>query len=108
FFSSPTPGAPNPAVVAPNTTVVINEIFALNLSKKEFLTNGTDIIQSTPDWVEFYNSTTNVIDMADMSLTDNPLVPRKFIFPAGSTVAPLGFRTVKCDPDIPAGTNNAG
>ena len=100
-FSPPTPGAPNPAVVLPNTTVVINEVLVLNLNKQE--PDG-----STPDWVEFYNPTTNAIDLSDMSLTDNAFVPRKFILPAGSLIAAQGYRAIRCDPDIPAGTNNAG
>jgi hypothetical protein len=101
FFSPPTPGAPNPGLTGPNATVVINEVLALNTTKR-----APD--DSTPDWVEFYNPTTNTIDLADMSLTDDPLVPRRFVFPAGSTVASLGFRVIRCDPDIPAGSTNAG
>ena len=101
FFSSATPGGPNPGIVAPNTTIVLNEVLSLNLNKKQ--PDG-----STPDWVEFYNPTASSIDMGDMSLTDNAIVPRKYVFPAGSIVPAGGFRSFRCDPDIPAGTNNTG
>lgn len=101
FFTTPTPGAPNPSVVAPNTTVVINEVLALNINK-------TEADGSTPDWVEFYNPTASDIDLADMSLTDNSALPRKFVFPVSSTVPALSFRAIKCDPDIASHSGNAG
>ncbi|MEY2409364.1 MAG: hypothetical protein QOF48_2034, partial [Verrucomicrobiota bacterium] len=101
FFYTPTPGGPNPSIVAPNSTIVLNEVLALNINKKQ--PDG-----STPDWVEFYNPTASPIDMADMSLTDNPATARKFVFPSGSIVPAGGFRSFRCDPDIPVGTNNAG
>src|SRR5262249_12447014 len=73
FFSPPTPGAPNPGVIHPGQALVINEVLALNTVKRE--ADG-----STPDWVEFYNPTANVIDMADMSLSDDSTIPRKYVF----------------------------
>jgi hypothetical protein len=101
FFSPPSPGAPNPGVVGSNAVVVINEVLAQNTQKRE--PDG-----STPDWVEFYNPTPSAIDMADMSLTDDLTIPRRFVFPAGSTIASLGFRTIRCDSAIPVGPTNAG
>src|SRR5207248_212417 len=86
--------------IIPGQTLVINEVLALNTRKKE--SDG-----STPDWVEFYNPTTNLIDMADMSLSDDPGVPRRYIFPGGSRIGALSFRAIKCDPDNPPSTNNA-
>ena len=101
FFAPPTPGSPNASVIPPNSTVVINEVLALNLSKKA--ADG-----STPDWVEFYNPTGTNVDLADLSLSDNAVVPRKFVFPPGSLVPALGYFSIRLDPDIPAGPTNAG
>ncbi len=101
FFPSPTPGAPNPGIVVLGQTVVLNEVLALNTVKRD--ANG-----NTPDWVELYNPTATIIDLGDMSLSDDAAVPRKYVFPAGSRISALGFRAIKCDPDFPPSTNNAG
>ncbi|PYJ01968.1 MAG: hypothetical protein DME25_17135, partial [Verrucomicrobia bacterium] len=79
----------------------INEVLAHNTTKRE--ADG-----STPDWVELYNPTANPVDLADMSLSDDPAVPRKYVFAAGSRIAGRAFRTLKCDPDRPPGTNSTG
>ncbi|HEY2951408.1 MAG TPA: lamin tail domain-containing protein, partial [Verrucomicrobiae bacterium] len=104
FFDTPTPGAPNPLVTgpAPNGGVlVINEVLAANASIAEV--NGR-----TPDWIELYNGTTNTANLADLSLTDDTLQPRRFVFGAGTTLAPGGYLRVLCDDGRPATTNNTG
>ena len=98
FFTPPTP---NPSLKGGNQTLVINEVLAWNILKKT--PDG-----STPDWVEIYNATTNAISLADMSLSDNPALARKFVFPAGLTVPALGFFSLRLDPDLPSGPTNAG
>ncbi len=104
FFDQPTPGAPNPAVTGPppfGGALVLNEVLALNASLAE--TNGR-----TPDWVEIYNGTTSAIDLADLSLTDDPTVPRRFVFASGSMIAPAGYLLVLFDSGADASTNNTG
>jgi len=101
FFSPPTPGAPNPAVIPPGGTVTINEVLAQNSNKRA--PDGT-----TPDWVELYNPTGSAINLADMSLTDDPALPRRYVFGSGTSIPALGFLTIRCDADIPAGTTNTG
>ena len=101
YFTTPTPGSPNASVIPPNSTVVINEVLALNLSKRT--TDG-----STPDWVEFYNPTGTNVDLADLSLSDSAVSRRKYIFPPGSIVPAQGFFSIRLDPDLAAGPTNAG
>ena len=101
FFALPTPGSPNPGVIGVNQAVVINEVLAWNISKKA--PDG-----STPDWVELYNPTGTNFDLGDLSLSDNALLPRKFVFPPGLIVPALGYFSLRLDPDIPTGATNAG
>ena len=101
YFTTPNPGSANPGPTGTNLNVVLNEILANNVSFKE--PDG-----STPDWLELYNPSTNAVDLGDMSLTDDTFRPRRYIFPAGTMIPPLGYRTIRFDGDIPAGTNNTG
>ena len=102
FFNQPTPGAPNPAInVNPNGGgFMINEVLANNAS----LAQGG----RTPDWLELSNGTTSTVNLADLSLTDDSLQPRKFVFTAGTQLAPGGFLQVLCDDGQPQTNNNTG
>ncbi|MHC5091871.1 MAG: lamin tail domain-containing protein, partial [Planctomycetota bacterium] len=55
--------------------LMINEVLAHS--------HGTD-----PDIIELYCEGTSTIDMGDMSITDDPAAPRKYVFPAGTTINP--------------------
>ncbi|HEU0011741.1 MAG TPA: lamin tail domain-containing protein, partial [Verrucomicrobiae bacterium] len=101
YFSTPNPGSANPQPTGTNLNVVLNEILANNVSFKE--PDG-----STPDWAELYNPSTNAVDLGDMSLTDDTFNARRYVFPAGTMIPALGYRTIRLDGDIPAGTNNTG
>ncbi len=92
FFDTPTPGAPNPLIIDNplGGALVLNEVLANNASLVE---SGR-----TPDWIELYNGTTNTLALDDLSLTDDTLQPRRFIFPAGLTLAPAARVRVLCDP----------
>ena len=68
----------------------INEILAKNqITSNHF---GT-----FPDLVEFHNSGAADRDMSGMQLTDDPAVPGKFTFPAGTHLAPGGYWVVFAD-----------
>lgn len=100
FFDTPTPGAPNPALVLPGTTVVLNEVLADNVTRAE--TDGT-----TPDWVELFNPTGSAINLADMSLSDDLLEPRRFVFTSGSIPA-QGHYVVRFEPNEAISPTNTG
>lgn len=93
------------AVIVTNTPglagVVINEVLANNANLEE--ADG-----SKPDWVEIYNPSSSAVDLADMSLTDDTLVPRRWVFPAGSLIPAQGFRKVRLDGSVVASTTNTG
>jgi hypothetical protein len=99
FFEVPTPGSPNPGIVIPNQTVTINEVLAFN-------TVVTNAFGNSPDFVELYNPSGASVDLSDMSLSDNPAVPRRFVFPAGTIMPPLSFRVIQFDTDLPASATN--
>ncbi|HWN94395.1 MAG TPA: lamin tail domain-containing protein, partial [Methylomirabilota bacterium] len=101
FFAQPTPGAPNQSALNTNSGVVINEVLANNGSWLE--ADG-----STPDWVEFHNLSGSTVDISDMSFTDSTLVPRRYVFAPGTTIGPVGYLRLRCDPDAPVSTTNCG
>jgi hypothetical protein len=73
--------------------VVINEILADNS------TNVKDEYNDREDWVEFYNNTTNVIDLGATYLgtrSDNKL---KWKFPTGTYILPNSYLIVWADDD---------
>jgi hypothetical protein len=81
--------------------VVLNEMLASNNT----LTNADG---STADWVELTNTGTNTINLADLSLTDDPNNPRKYVFRAGSSIPRGGAFLLLCDTSSPASPTNSG
>ncbi|MBM3848091.1 MAG: lamin tail domain-containing protein, partial [Verrucomicrobia bacterium] len=65
-----------PVIREPVRNLRLNEVLAAN----SYIKNGAD---RTPDWVEIINPTTNDVDLAGMSLTDDLSQPRKWVFPSG-------------------------
>jgi len=107
FFDTPTPGAPNPTVTGPppfGGALVINEVLANNASLVEVI--GTNSV--TPDWIELYNGTTGAVDLGNLSLSDDTLLPRKFVFAAGTQIAAGGYLRVHCADSQPASPSNTG
>ena len=99
FFPQPTPGAPNSLLNNTNTGVVINEVLANNNHLVE--ADGT-----TPDWLELYNSGSVAVDVSDYSLSDATATPRRWVFPAGTTIPGRGYLKLRCDGNAPAATNS--
>ena len=73
--------------------VVINEIMALNS------TTANDPQGDFDDWIEFYNTTSNYLDLSDLYLSGNLLDPLKWLFPVNSVIAPNGYLIVWADND---------
>lgn len=72
----------------------INEVLASNTR----IANGN----SFPDIIELHNAGSTAIDLSGKSLTDDPLLPRKFVFPAGTALASGGYLVVYADLDSSA------
>src|SRR5687767_12353622 len=77
--------------------VVLNEIMADNQGAVE---NGPDF----PDYIELHNRSASVAAVGNMSVTDDPALPRKFVIPAGRTIPAGGYLVLWCD----SNTNSAG
>lgn len=68
--------------------VRINEVMASNL--KTF----ADEDGQFEDWIELYNTTAATVDLDGWGLSDDPLAPFRWTFPAGTTIAPGGYLLV--------------
>lgn len=75
---------------AAGAQVVLNEVLADNRSA---VLNGG----AYPDYIELYNPTAAPVAIGGWSLTDDPLVPQKYVFPGGTTVPANGFLVVWAD-----------
>jgi hypothetical protein len=78
---------------APNSPVVINELMASNTS------TVADPQGEFDDWIELRNITDQELNLTGCYLTDEPNNPRKWLFPAGTTIPPGGFLVVWADED---------
>lgn len=76
---SPTPSA-----------LAINEVLAENRAS---VPNGG----AFPDFIELRNFSTEAVSLAGKSLTDNPLEPERFKFPAGLSIPAGGYLVIWCD-----------
>jgi hypothetical protein len=89
------------ATSATTVPVVFNEILAANRS-------FTNTAGATPDWIELFNPSTNAVNLADVSVSNDPNNPRKFVFAPGTSIPANGFLFIDCDDQSPASTNNTG
>ncbi len=107
YFSTPTPGSPNPAPSGPDgLQIVINEVLAKNLGITDIGMPNPD--GGTPEWIELYNPTPNAVDLGDMSLSDDVALARKYVFLPGTVIAAGGYRVMLCEGDEPASAANTG
>jgi len=70
--------------------LVISEVLARNVEAVDH--NGT-----TPDLIELYYDGPASLDLADMSISDNPDKPRKFVFPAETIIDPGEYLVLYAD-----------
>ncbi|MBP7643221.1 MAG: CotH kinase family protein [Saprospiraceae bacterium] len=80
--------------------VTINEIMA---------SNGTTFADNEgqfDDWIEFYNNSSDTIDLSGYKLSDNNTNLAKWTFPAGAKMPPNGFYIVWADEDSAQGDNH--
>ncbi len=66
--------------------------------------NGGSVSRAgrAPDWAELFNNSDQAIDLSGMSLSDDVLVPDKYVFPLNTLIAAQGFLTVWCDDETSA------
>lgn len=73
--------------------VIINEMMSVNR------TIATDQNGEYDDWIELYNLTSYEQDLTGYYLSDNKYKPKKWMFPAGTTIPANGFLIVWADDD---------
>ena len=49
---------------------------------------------NTPDWIEIHNPDPSLLDLTGYHLTDDPEIPEKYTFPAGTTINGGGYLIV--------------
>jgi hypothetical protein len=76
-------------------SVKINELLASNNAAVE---HG-----GYPDLIELFNDSDSTVDLSNMSITDDPANPRKFVFASGTTIAPGGYLVLYGDNRVVAG-----
>jgi hypothetical protein len=81
--------------------IVLNEILADN---RLTITNGNAV----PDYIELHNPTGLPQALVAFSLTDNVLVPDKFLFPTNVSIPAGGYLVIWCDRDTNAPGLHAG
>lgn len=84
-----------PPGTAPVSDLAINEVMADN---RGAVFSGT----STPDYIELKNNGATAIDLTGHGLTDDILVPQRFVFPAGTMIAAGERLVVWCDDETSA------
>ncbi len=90
-----------PPAHAASTPVFINEVLASN-------STYSDATGNTPDWVELYNPSTNDVNLAGMSLSNDPLRPRLWVLPEGAVVRAGRYLVIYFDGSLPASARNTG
>lgn len=78
---------------ASNSPVVLNEFMASNTS------TIADPQGEFDDWIELRNITDSPVSLTGRYLSDEPNNPRKWQFPAGTTIPPNGYLLVWADED---------
>ncbi len=90
-----TPPAPTSTAILTSAhgTLCIHEVMANNISA---YANGTTF----PDVVELRNTSAAAISLAGMSLSDDPLLKTKYVFPAGASIPASGYLVLFADTAI--------
>lgn len=86
------------ASTAVEAGVLINEVLA----------HSASLEPSRAGWVELFNPSAAPVDLAGMSLSDDPTNPAPWTFPAGVVLGPKGFLKIAFDAGQPASVSNTG
>jgi hypothetical protein len=73
--------------------VVINELVASNASGLQ------DASGAFPDWFELHNLGADDVDLSSWTVTDDPALPQKWSFPAGSVIEAGEYLVIFADGD---------
>lgn len=82
------------AHAVPTSTATFTAASTPPLRINEVLASRSGAPATSPDLIELHNTGPTAIDLTGKSLTDDPALPRKFIFPAGTTIPAGGYLVV--------------
>ena len=87
---TPTPPTSAATFTSAHGPLMIHEVLANNVS-------AVNVGGAFPDIIELRNTSAAEIDLAGMSLTNDPAVKTKFVFPGGTVIPAGGFLLVYAD-----------
>jgi VCBS repeat-containing protein len=96
--TAPPPGTSNATVTSAHGTLFISEILANNAAAHN---NSATF----PDVIELHNTGAAAVNLTGYSLTDDPLLKTKYVFPSGSTIAAGARLVVYADSAATPGTH---
>ncbi len=94
-----------------STTNLVTNNITLPVVFSEIMAHGQTALSGSGgalDWIELHNSGTSEVNLSGASLSDDPAVPRKWVFPENTVVPAAGYLVVACNGNLPASTNNTG
>ncbi len=110
-FSIPTPFAPNNTIGFSMAEKFLRAMNPYGIYISEAMSSNDKIIpiagQPASDWVEVFNSTSQVQDISGWGLSDNLAWPRKWQFPQGTSIWPGEYKVILMDKSKTPGTNAA-
>lgn len=105
------------ATAVPSDTWTVNTALSRVRISEVLALNQTAVPHAgiAPDYVELHNDGATPIDLSGMMLSDDPTFPAKYLFPAGTAIAPGEYLTLYADanstsPDVKLkfGLNGSG
>ena len=91
----------NQATFSPVPPVYVNEVLPVNAGV------AADDHGDFDPWIELYNATTSTVDLSGLSLSDDPALPHKWTFPAGTTLCGRSRLLVWADAEASEGPLHA-
>ncbi len=97
-------GTGSPLSAAPTSTATVAAATTPLLRLNEVLATNTKLANAGtyPDLIELHNAGASAVDLSGKSLTDDPLLPRKYVFPAGTGIPAGGYLVVYADTETTA------
>ena len=102
-FTTPTPTLPNNQTGFNQMDVNLRALNKTGVWISEVLASNNGVATydgaAKTDWIEIYNSSTEVVDISDWGLSDDLGRGRKWQFPKGTYISPGEYKVIQCDKD---------
>lgn len=101
---TPTPGLPNTQEGANRMDYILRSLNPTGVYITEVMASNDTAVMSSAgdyaDWVEIYNSSSQVVDLSGYGLSDNIGRARKWQFPEGTYISPGEYKIIWCDGNV--------